>query len=461
MKEREPIGTKVNVSMLKILRMPWTKLQLILVTLEKGAEANKELIELIRKTNTVLEVLLRILTQIFINPKEESDGLIELLIKSVAGTVDLITLTVRGVDNSPTTIYLKLNDIFKKRPVAHPSLAFSLNTKQSKTLRESMRGGFEITIDENELKRQVIEDLNKANQYCRGCVFENIPKEVNDDIKRIQELQTNNLEAQRTKISTINPKDLSQEVITKLSQSNTTNSQDIDLEQDFNYAFPGFPSTLGEPNPELNEELAGFDNTDEFDDTDISLLSSDIEISEDFVTVKGEDDVPIEIIAPNIKNVEFQDSLEEDKESLVIEKTKGKNRSEKIVEKAKSLVYSKYKDDYRAIKDDKVGGIPLVDKKVMQLLRDVAKEYLKQFFGRIFSGNFNLTTISFPIKCMRPLSLLESFAYGGALNCIYLTKAASLSDPIERTKYIISAQLSTFYSTSSFLKPVYICFTIA
>lgn len=445
--------------------MPWTRFDLILVTLERGKEVNKELIELIRKTNTVLEVLLKILTEIFIKPREES-GLTELLIKSVAGTVDLITLTVRSIENSPTTIYLKLNDIFKKRPVAHPSLASSLNTRQSKISRESMRGGFEVTIDENELKKQVLEELNKANQYSRGCAFERIPEKIEEKIKELQRLQQSNLETQRAKISTIDFKKLLNETANKLAEGKNTEVkyEENDLEKDFDYEFPGFPSALGEPNPELNEELPGFGNTDEFEDDNYSLINSDQEVLEDFVTVKGDDEVnpevPIEVIVSNVNNdLEFRESLEECKESrnLVMERTKRDKRlskSETIIEQAKMLKYSKYKDDYRVIENDKVGGIPLIDKKVMQLLRDVAKEYLKQFFGRIFSGNFNLTTISFPIKCMRPLSLLESFANGGALNCIYLTKAASLTDPVERVKYIISAQLSTFYSTSSFLKPV-------
>eukprot|EP00826_Nyctotherus_ovalis_P058388 TRINITY_DN801_c0_g2_i1.p1 TRINITY_DN801_c0_g2~~TRINITY_DN801_c0_g2_i1.p1 ORF type:complete len:535 (+),score=114.72 TRINITY_DN801_c0_g2_i1:685-2289(+) len=464
--------------MLRMLQKPWEKLELILVTLEKGPEANRELIELIRKTNTVLEVLLRSLTGIFITPRSrEDDGLVELLIKSVAGTVDLVALTIRGVENSPTTIYLKMNEIFKKRSVARPSLAFSLNARQSKSSREIMRGGFEITIDENELKRQVSEELNKTNQYCRGCVVENIPEKLSTEIQQIQKVQEDALEKQRAKSSSTNLKDLSNEVATLLfkPEEAKSNLNDTDPEGDVNLEFSGFPSALGEPDPGLNEELSGFDNIDEFDDTNLSPMNSDHEMYEDFVTVKEEEELDskaaVELALPDInKNFMLQGSLEENKASdnLLAERSKKRNAvsrqhrgSEALIEKAKSIGYSKYKDDYRVPGDDKVGGMPLVDKKVMQLLRDVAKEYLKQFFGRIFSGNFNLTTISFPIKCMRPLSLLESFANGGALNLIYLTKATSLTDPVERVKYIISAQLSTFYSTSSFLKPVPIPVTVA
>ena len=131
-------------------------------------------------------------------------------------------------------------------------------------------------------------------------------------------------------------------------------------------------------------------------------------------------------------------------------------RTEEILERAKMLPYSIYKDEYRVPPSDDIGGLPLVDQKVLETLRNVAREYLKQFFGRIFRGNFNLTTISFPIKCMRPLSVLETFAHGGAMNPLYLNKAALCTDPLERLKYVIVAQVATFYYTSNFLKPVFV-----
>ena len=121
---------------------------------------------------------------------------------------------------------------------------------------------------------------------------------------------------------------------------------------------------------------------------------------------------------------------------------------------AESWGLSRHKDEYRVPPADETGGLPLIDEKVLSTLRAVAKEYLKELFGRIFRGNFNLTTISFPIKCMRPLSLLETFGNGGSLNPLYLNKAAILNDKIERIKYVIISQISTFYMTSNFLKPV-------
>jgi hypothetical protein len=122
--------------------------------------------------------------------------------------------------------------------------------------------------------------------------------------------------------------------------------------------------------------------------------------------------------------------------------------------KAKSLTYSKRKDEYREGPTDKIGGVTCVDEKVLDTLRQVAKDLMKKIFSRIFTLNFNLTTISFPIHCMRPLSLLESFGVSGCTIPLYLNKAWTLKDPIERVKYVMVTQISTFRYTSTFLKPV-------
>jgi len=95
-----------------------------------------------------------------------------------------------------------------------------------------------------------------------------------------------------------------------------------------------------------------------------------------------------------------------------------------------------------------------IDEKVLATLREVAKDLMKKIFSRIFSLNFNLTTISFPIRCMRPLSLLESFGVSGCTIPLYLNKAWTLKDPVERVKYSMVTQVSTFRYTSTFLKPV-------
>ena len=141
-------------------------------------------------------------------------------------------------------------------------------------------------------------------------------------------------------------------------------------------------------------------------------------------------------------------------DKAVVEARMRVDKARKILELAMNLGYVSRKDDNRVPPADEIGGLPLLDENIMSTLRAIGKEYLKELFGRIFSGNFNLTTISFPIKCMRPLSLLETFGRGGCTNPLYLNKAALTRDPLEKIKYIITCQISTFHVTSHFLKPV-------
>ena len=42
-------------------------------------------------------------------------GILGLVVKPVAGTLDLVTLTARGLANTPKTIYLKLSNVFKRK----------------------------------------------------------------------------------------------------------------------------------------------------------------------------------------------------------------------------------------------------------------------------------------------------------------------------------------------------------
>ncbi len=112
------------------------------------------------------------------------------------------------------------------------------------------------------------------------------------------------------------------------------------------------------------------------------------------------------------------------------------------------------KDQYRMQPTDAIGGTTCVDAKTLEMLRLMGKDLLRKVLSKIFSLNFNLTTISFPIKCMRPLTLLECFGVGGCTVPLYLNKALALTDPLERMKYVMVTQLSTFRHTSNFLKPV-------
>lgn len=73
---------------------------------------------------------------------------------------------------------------------------------------------------------------------------------------------------------------------------------------------------------------------------------------------------------------------------------------------------------------------------------------------KILSGDFNLTTISFPIKVMLPKTLLQTLAMSIFQMPIYLNLAGEQNNLIERMKFIITSTISCFHNSFGFLKPL-------
>ena len=63
-------------------------------------------------------------------------------------------------------------------------------------------------------------------------------------------------------------------------------------------------------------------------------------------------------------------------------------------------------DDYKTLDTPYYGGFEIKDMELQAKLRSAGTEILKTVGKKIMSGDFNLTAISFPIKCMSPKSLL-------------------------------------------------------
>lgn len=57
-------------------------------------------------------------------------------------------------------------------------------------------------------------------------------------------------------------------------------------------------------------------------------------------------------------------------------------------------------------------------------MRSAGKEILKTVGKKILTGSFNLTTISFPIKCMCSASMLQAMATISGVNPFYMNAAA-------------------------------------
>ena len=123
-------------------------------------------------------------------------------------------------------------------------------------------------------------------------------------------------------------------------------------------------------------------------------------------------------------------------------------KQEKILKLAKSFQgYRQYKDDYKAPDAGYYGGFDLKDPELSSRLRSAGKEILKSVGKKILSGKFNLTTISFPIKCMCPLTILEVMATIAGVNPIFINAAAMTNDPIERMILVIAASIALIYPT--------------
>lgn len=112
------------------------------------------------------------------------------------------------------------------------------------------------------------------------------------------------------------------------------------------------------------------------------------------------------------------------------------------------------KDDYRDPDAAYYGGFALNDHELCSRLRSAGKEILKTVGKKILTGSFNLTTISFPIKCMCPSSVLEIIATIAGVNPLYLNKAALINDPIERMKLVMCSSIAMLFPTHQFEKPL-------
>lgn len=80
----------------------------------------------------------------------------------------------------------------------------------------------------------------------------------------------------------------------------------------------------------------------------------------------------------------------------------------------------------------------MTDSELTSRLRSAGKEILKSVGKKILSGKFNLTTVSFPIKCMCPKSMLECMSTISGVNPFYMNAAAMATDPVERMKLVMA-----------------------
>ena len=149
----------------------------------------------------------------------------------------------------------------------------------------------------------------------------------------------------------------------------------------------------------------------------------------------------------------FHSAIEDDDE--LFREIAADERKEGIMELAKGFKpHTDLTDDYRLPGAHKDGGFPLEDPEVLARYRNAFKDIAAQIGRSIFTGRFNLGSVSFPIKCMSPESILPVIATLSIHSPVYLTAAALTNDPVERMKLVVTNALSYYYPCHIFDKPL-------
>jgi hypothetical protein len=110
--------------------------------------------------------------------------------------------------------------------------------------------------------------------------------------------------------------------------------------------------------------------------------------------------------------------------------------------------------DYRCPTASGYGGFQLLDRAITSKLRSAGTELIKQAGRKILSGHFNLTKVSFPIKCMTYATILEMIPTMCSTFPIMFNRAALSKDPVERMKCVITGTIAYFYFEKIFEKPL-------
>ncbi len=123
------------------------------------------------------------------------------------------------------------------------------------------------------------------------------------------------------------------------------------------------------------------------------------------------------------------------------------NNKADIMARAKNFQKISLNDDYRVPEAYKKGGFGLTDEVTLGKYRSAAKHMIALVGKKILTGHFNLTTVSFPIRCMQHQTILQVVASVSKVHPNFLTAAALATDPVERMKFIITDSIANIYPT--------------
>lgn len=90
------------------------------------------------------------------------------------------------------------------------------------------------------------------------------------------------------------------------------------------------------------------------------------------------------------------------------------------------------------------GGLKLCDEQITEKLKGVVRDVLSQAASNVFSGQ-SVIGISLPVRIFAPRSLLEKICDWYGFGPIFLKRAGSLPDTLQRFKLCIAFALSSLY----------------
>ena len=116
-----------------------------------------------------------------------------------------------------------------------------------------------------------------------------------------------------------------------------------------------------------------------------------------------------------------------------------------LVKSAETFQFFPRADDFKMPDTAYYGGFECRDKELMNRIRSVGADLVKAAGKKILSGDFNLTTISFPIRACSAQSVLQRIPDLSKLYSFYLNYAAKSEDPVERMKAVIAGSIAGMY----------------
>ncbi|CAG9320769.1 KES1_4 [Blepharisma stoltei] len=416
-------------------------------------------------------------------------AILGLVCKPIAGTIDFVTFSVRGVNNMPRSMYRGMAKIYLKRKekklarLEDEKLAALEDCAPSADARIILIGDVEkidpgsgeseedvIVVDKNVESDYEIVAEESIELICTEQLLDALLLRNNKLREWLSEVLERLEKEIRLIVEDFDPEDpieikveCARKVGKRLKRRLLKYTKRLNEKQKgVNYV----QRHQGDEDPEeLNTSIILLDSLKEaginVEDSNLLEIAKHIETEllgdEDLSCVTSPNKNPSEYssnspqkIAENL--TPFESGPVED--SPIPEKTvekKPKNPFMKIVKNWKPYAA---KDNYRHADAADKGGIALTDKKLLNTLRSAGKEMIKIMGKKLLKGDFNLTTISFPIKCMQPNSALQMIMRSMALSPLYLIKAAMATNPVERMKLVVASNIANFMYTITFLKPL-------